>query len=118
MVILYNEEQLREVRKFCVTKSKNLHLLRLSTQGSPIMLGPIFLHWDGECSTDQRFFSHLRTKLNANIGTEIGLSDIIIGSDEEIALLKAVHQRLPSATQILCEHHLEEMPSATYCWSP
>ena len=131
MVILYNEEQLKEVKKFCVTKNdksilgvdrtfnlgacfvtltvfKNTHLLRRSTQSFPIMLGPLFLHWDGECSTYQRFFSHLRTKLDANIGTEIGLNEIIVGSDEEKAILKAVQQSFPSATQILYQRHLEE----------
>ena len=51
-----------------LTVFKNTHLLRRSTQCSPIMLGPLFMHWDGTCATcQQRFFSHLRTKVDANI---------------------------------------------------
>ena len=116
-VILYNEEQLKQVKKFCVTKDdksilgvdrtfnlgacfvtltafKNTHLLRRSIQKFPIMLGPVFLHWHGECSTYQRFFSHHRTKLDANIGTEIGLNEIIVRSDEETATLKSSAAKL------------------------
>jgi hypothetical protein len=57
-----------------LTVFKNTHLLRRSSQSPPIMLGPVFFHWDGSCSTYQRFFSHIRTKLDTNINTEIGLS--------------------------------------------
>jgi hypothetical protein len=96
MVILYTEEQIKDVKKFCVickdtsmnsilgmdrtfnlgacfvtlTVFKNNHLLRRSTQRPPIMLGPLFLHWDGTCSTYHCLFSHLRTKLDASINTE------------------------------------------------
>ena len=131
MVILYTEDQLKDVRNFCVkhkektvlgvdrtfnlgacfvtlTVFKNTHLLRRSTQCSPIMLGPLFLHWDGTCLTYQRFFSHLRTKLDANINTEVGFGDLVVGSDEEKAIMKAVHQSFPSATQLLCQRHMEE----------
>ncbi len=72
------------------------------------MLGPLFLHWDGTYQTYQRFFSHLRTKFDANINKEVGLCDLIIGSDEEKAILKAVGQSFPSATQLLCQRHLEQ----------
>ena len=72
------------------------------------MLGPLFLHWDGSCSTYKRFFSHLRTKFDSNINTEVGLCDIVIGSDEEKAILKAIQQSFPGATQLLCQRHLEE----------
>jgi hypothetical protein len=134
MVIVYTEEQVKDVKNFCVTRKdssmnsilgvdrtfnlgacfvtltvfKNNHLLRRSTQRPPIMLGPLFLHWDGTCSTYQRFFSHLRTKLDASINTEVGFCDLVIGSDEEKAILKAVQQSFPSATQLLCQRHLEE----------
>ena len=105
----------REVRTFnlgacyvTLTVFKNSYLLRRSTQLSPIMLGPLFLHWDGTYQTYQRFFSHLRTKFDANVNTEVGLCDLIIGSDEEKAILKAVRQSFPSACQLLCQRHLEQ----------
>ena len=68
----------------------------------------MFFHWDGSCSTYQRFFSHIRTKLDINSNTEIGLCDIVVGSDEEKAILKAIQQSFPSAQQLLCQRHLEE----------
>ena len=71
------------------------------------MSGPLILHWDGSCSTYQRFFSHLRTKFDSNINTEVGICDVI-GSDEEKAILKAIQQSFPGATQLLCQRHLEE----------
>ena len=131
MVILYTDDQLKDIKKFCLTSEntsilgvdrtfnlgacfvtltvfKNSYLLRRSTQLSPIMLGPLFLHWDGTCQTYQRFFSHLRTKFDANFHTEVGLCDLIIGSDEEKAIMKAVQQSFPNATQLLCQRHLEQ----------
>jgi transposase-like protein len=73
------------------------------------MLGPcIFFHWDGSCSTYQRFFSHLRTKLDTDINTEVGFCDLVVRSDEEKAILKAINQSFPSAQQLLCQCHLEE----------
>ena len=83
------------------------------------MLGSLFLHWNGECSMYQRLYSHLQTKLDANIATEIGLNEIIVRSDEEKPILKAAQQSFPPATQILCQHHLQDLsPPATYRWSP
>ena len=131
MVILYTEDQLKDVRNFCVahgskfvlgvgrtfnlgacfltlTVFKNTHLLRRSAQSHPIMLGPLFLHWDGTCSTNQSFFSYLRTKFDTNINTEVGLCNLVIESNEEEANLKAIQQNFPCATQFLCQRHLEE----------
>ena len=115
MAILYTDDQLKDLKNFCIGRGnksilgidrtfnlgacfvtlsvfKNTHLLRRSTQSLPIMLGPAFFHWDGSCSTYQRFFSHLRTKLDTDINTEVGVCDLVVGSDEEKAILKAIHQ--------------------------
>ena len=133
MVILYTEDQLNDVKNFCTSSSgtdksvlgidrtfnvgpcyltltvfKQTNLLRSSTQSPPIMLGPTFLHWDGSCETYQRFFSHLRTKLDTDLDTEIGFSELVVGTDEEKALMKAIRQSFPEATQLLCYRHLEE----------
>ena len=131
MVILYDDDQLKDLKNFCVgygnksilgidrtfnlgacfvtlTVFKNTNLLRRSTQCPPLMLGPVFLHWDGSCESYQRFFSHLRTKLDSNINTELGFCELVIGSDEEKAILKAIQQSFPTATQLLCQRHLQE----------
>ena len=58
-------------------------------------------------TTYHRFFSHLRSKLDVDIGGT-QLSEIVIGSDEEVALTKAIKQCFPSSTNILCTRHLED----------
>ena len=131
MVILYDDDQLKDLKNFCVgygnksilgidrtfnlgacfvtlTVFKNTNLLRRSTQCPPLMLGPVFLHCDGSCESYQRFFSHLRTKLDSNINSELGFCELVIGSDEEKAILKAIRQSFPTATQLLCQRHLQE----------
>jgi len=52
----------------------------------------VYLHWDGSYETYHAFFAHLRCKFdNINIsGLEFGVGDLIVSSDEERALLKAV----------------------------
>ena len=101
MVILYDDDQLKDLKNFCVgygnksilgidrtlnlgacfvtlTVFKNTNLLRRSTQCPPLMLGPVFLHWDGSCKSYQRFFSHLRTKRDSNINTELGFCELVM----------------------------------------
>lgn len=68
-----------------------------------IMLAAIYLHWDGSYGTYHRFFAHLQSKLGTDIGTQ---SQIVIGSDEEAALKKAIKQCFPSSVQLLCTRHL------------
>ena len=45
------------------------------TEEPPLMLGPVYLHWDGSYETYRAFFAHLRCKLdNINIsGLEFGV---------------------------------------------
>ena len=138
MVILYDDDQLKDLKNFCVgfgnksilgidrtfnlgacfvtlTVFKNTNLLRRSTQCPSLMLGPVFLHWDGSFESYQWFFSHLRTELDSNINTELGFCELLIGSGEEKAILKAIRQSFPHVTtQLLCEHHLEENAVDTY----
>ena len=77
------------------------------------MLGPVFLHWDGSCESYQRFFSHLRTKLDSNINTELGFCELVIGSDEEKAILKAIRQNFPTATQLFMPASLTRKCAST-----
>ena len=71
------------------------------------MLAAIYLHWDGLYTTYHRFLSHLQSKLSVDIGGT-QLSKIVIGSDEEAALTKAIKQCFPSSVQVICTRHLEE----------
>ena len=44
------------------------------------MLGPIFMHWDGNFETYHRFISHLQIKLS-----DVQHHNIVFGTDEEAA---------------------------------
>ena len=102
-VILYLKEQLDEIKMFCN------NLFRKSTQNHPVMLGPVFLHWDGLYPTYHAFFSHLRSQIDDSInGIEVGGRNLLVGSDEEKALTKAIQQSFPSSHHILCRRHIEE----------
>ena len=58
---------------------------------NPIILGPVCLHWDGAFHTYQRLFTHLASVLDTGISdTLLSFNDLVIGSDEEKALVKAI----------------------------
>jgi hypothetical protein len=132
-VILYLKEQIDEIKMFCssdathpgvlgVDRTFNLgpcyvtilcyqqnNLIRKGTQNHPIMLGPVFLHWDGLYPTYHSFFSHLRSQMDDSInGIQVGGRNLLVGSDEEKALTKAMKQSFPSSHHILCRRHIEE----------
>ena len=89
---------------------KNGQLVGKKTQEPPLMLGPVYLHWDGTYETYHAFFAHLRHKLdNSNIcSLKFSMGDLIVSSDEEKALTKAVETCFPQVTTLLCCHNLEE----------
>ncbi|XP_076062750.1 uncharacterized protein LOC143037941 [Oratosquilla oratoria] len=129
-VILYTVEQLQDLvtdekNVFGVKRTFNLglcfvtlivyknKLFRKSTQDSPLMLGPIYLHWNATFFTYSRFFTHISAKLVEfgvdNLDSiELGIDDVLIGSDEEIALTKAIKHSFPNVTLLLCARQLEE----------
>jgi hypothetical protein len=67
------------------------------------MLGPMLLHWDGNMDSYHKFTSHLQAKL-----ADIDQTNLIFGSDEEFAAVKAVHLSFPNATRVLCAKHLKD----------
>lgn len=77
------------------------------------MLGPAFFHWDGSCPT-YCLFLHLRTKLETDINTKVGVSDLFVGSDEE----KPSWRQFVKAFQVLNNFFvsltLKEMSVGTY----
>ena len=76
---------------------------------SPPFFGDLCIHWDGSFHTYQRFFTHLAAVLEKPLlDTELGTSDLVVGSDEENALVKAVKCSFSNAKLTLCTRHLEE----------
>ena len=85
------------------------NLRRKGKDVSPILMGPLYLHWDGTFHTYQRFFSHLAAILDCSLEeTELSTNSLIIGTDEEKALVKAIKSSFPQAKLTLCTLHLEE----------
>jgi hypothetical protein len=72
-------------------------LKRKGKTTNPIILGPMHLHWDGALHTYQRYFTHLASVIDTNISeTLLSVNDIVVGSDEEKALVKAIVCNAPS----------------------
>ena len=91
------------------TVFQDQNLKRKGKDVSPILLGPLFLHWDGSFHTCQRFFTHLAAVLETPLlDAELGKIDLVVGSDEEKALVKAVKCSFSDAKFTLCTRHLEE----------
>ena len=132
-VILYLKEQIQDIKLFCSSDKKrpsvlgvdrtfNLgpcfvtvlvyqqnNLFRKGTSNHPIMLGPVFLHWDGLYTTYNRFFSHIQGQLEKDInGIQVSGHQLVLGSDEEKALLKAMKEAFPTADNILCSRHIKD----------
>ena len=85
------------------------NLIRKGTQYHPIMLGPVYLHWDGLFTTYHPFFSHLQSQFDECIcGIQTSGRHLLLGSDEEKALTKAMKQLFPSSHRFLCRRHIEE----------
>lgn len=129
--ILYLEETLNDISKLCtpcashpsvvgidrtfnlgacfatILAYHNTNLIRKGTTNPPIMLGAVYLHWDGLYTTYHRFLSHLQSKLAGNI-CAMQTSNIVVGSDEEAALTKVIKQCFPSSHHLLCTRHLQE----------
>ena len=73
------------------------------------MLGPVYLHWDGLYPTYHAFFSHLRSQMDDSINSiEVVGRNLLVGSDQEKALTKAIKQSFLSSHHILCRRHIEE----------
>ena len=68
----------------------------------PVMVGPILLH--GNSSHD--IYVHLFSKL-ACILTPTQVSSLVVGSDDELALRKAISEALPACTSIVCYRHVK-----------
>ncbi|VDI20421.1 Hypothetical predicted protein [Mytilus galloprovincialis] len=62
----------------------------------------MFLHDCSHFDTYSIFFSHLKTKF-----ADVDTSELVIGSDQEGSLVKAIVKSFPEATHVLCTRHLK-----------
>ena len=123
-VICFTEEQLLEMKECAINGSvigvdrtfnlgacyvtsmvyTNPNMLKKGKGTSPVMLGPVFLHWDGAYATYCEFFSKVRSSL----GFDLRVEKLTFGTDEELALVNAIKTAFPGANHILCARHLQE----------
>lgn len=82
----------------------NPNLLRRGKTTPPVMLGPVFLHWDGAYSTYFDFLAKIRSSLLYDLPDE----KFTYGTDEEMALVNAIKTTFSKAGHILCTRHLQE----------
>lgn len=135
-VILFTTEQIADIRRFCgndvdgnlrsvlgvdrtfnlsslfvtVTVFKNNSVVRTSTQQPPIFIGPVMLHGDGKFKTYLMFFARLVAALSTSLSsTEVRLQEqILTGSDEESALVKAIRTMFPNSKHLFCMIHCKD----------
>ena len=120
-IILYNDEQILDVKNLCCTGQSvlgvdktfnlcNMHVtvscykqrsvVRTRTAESPIFLGPIFIHDNSDFESFGNFFYHLKMKL-----IDSDLQNLVIGTDDEKAMVKAIKTAFPESTHVLCSRH-------------
>ena len=135
-VVLFTDEQLNDVKRFCGSKSsdvirsvlcvdrtfnvsslfltvtvfKNNSVLRANTMQPPVFLGPVFLHGDGTFVTYLTCFMILRGFLDTELqASELKVVDgMVTGSDEEKALVKALHTAFPTSSHLFCMIHCQD----------
>lgn len=117
IILLYSDNQIKDLRANCLGKHasvigidrifnlglcyvtamtfKNQGVIQRETKGKPIMLGPMMLHYESDFEAYTTFLQQIRQK--------IGDQSVILGSDEEKALTKAIHHVFPAVT--LCFAH-------------
>ena len=117
-VIIFNDYQLYDIERFCcsgmtplgfdktyklgnifLTGSVYKHLAVKSSETgeTPIFLEPMYLHTKSPFSDFHPFSSCLASKLK-----DVNTDQLIISSDDEQALVKAIHFYFPNAKHFLC----------------
>ena len=122
-VILYTEQQIKDVKWFCCKDGgailgmdktynlgdfhvtpftyKNLSVVNRHTQDHPITFGPKFIHSNSSTKTYSMFMHHI-----ADNFTEQELCKLTIGSDDEYAMKASFKRCFPQSTHVLCTRHL------------
>lgn len=123
-IILYNDEQIQDLKTLCctgqtvlgvdktfnlcdmhvtVTCYKQLSVTKEGTAEPPLFIGPIFIHDNSDFDTYCNFFFDLKIKL-----TDVDTSNLVIGTDDERALVNAIKTAFPQSHHILCTRHLRQ----------
>jgi transposase-like protein len=90
-----------------VYKQNNL-LWSGGQKGSPVFLGPAYIHWKGNYENYFEFFAALKRDLfdQELAGTQMDPTFLNFGSDQEKAVLKALNALFPECPKLLCVRHL------------
>ena len=86
-----------------MTGFKHQTIRRIKIDDNPIFLGPVLIHDASDFPTFSHFFHQLRLRL-----LDVPLHQVVIGSDEEKALVKAIELTFTEAQHVLCMRHLEQ----------
>ncbi len=132
-IMMWSDELLAQVRNLCgnkgfkpgilaVDRTFNLGKFFLTTtvfkqtnlcrhegddNSHPVFLGPVLLHFDAKYPTYKNFFSTLEAALHNELeGVQIS-GALMVGSDEEAALVKALEKSFPGAFLVHCTMHLK-----------
>lgn len=124
-ITLVTDEQIADIKNMCctgktvfgvdktfnlcnmhvtVTCYKQLSVTSYRTGEPPIFLGPMFIHDSSDTPSFANFFFQIRIKL----GLDVDLDKLVIGTDDEKAMVNGLRMAFPQATHVLCTRHLEE----------
>jgi len=135
-IILYNQNQINDIRTLCsqecipsprsvlsvdrtfnlsslsvtVMVFRNKKVVRKVSKEPPIFVGPLMLHGDGKFATYHHFFSSVNAALNGTTvdSNEIVCDGMVTGSDEEQALVNAAKTAFPNSKQLYCMIHCKD----------
>ena len=126
-IILYSDEQIQDLKTLCctgrtvlgvdktfnlcdmhvtVTCYKQLAVCKDGTSEPPLFIGPLFIHDNSDFDTYSNFFFNMRVKLN-----DVDTTKLVIGTDDERALVNAIKAAFPQSQHILCTRHLRQNAS-------
>ena len=86
-----------------VTCYKQLTVVKEGTTEPPLFIGPILIHDNSDFDTYCNFFFNLKIKLN-----DVDTTNLVIGTDDEQALVNAIKAAFPQSQHILCTRHLRQ----------
>ena len=123
-IILYTDEQINDLKTLCCTGQtvlgfdktfnlcdmhvtmsgyKQLSVKRNNTSEPPLFFGPMYIHDNSDFESYATFFNHIRTKLSG-----VDTCKLVIGTDDEKAMVNAITSSFPDSSHILCTRHLRQ----------
>ena len=94
--------------KVTLTCFRHKNLKKIGIDRNVLMIGPTFIHQDSDFMTFNAFISHIKAKLSAVplSGIEIH-DDAVLGSDDELALVKALESNFRDSALVFCTRHIQ-----------